>query len=326
MTMKHCKPSSTGLSKRAHEVLTALDGGQRYQGTDLAKALGISRAAVWKHIEALRSFGLEIEADGKGYRLARPIEWLNPEGIGAGLDRDGLVPEILFLTESTNACIKPENGLPQVILAEGQRAGRGRRGRDWISPPGSGIYLSLGWRFEHGLSALAPLGLVAGIAAAHALKARGVSGVGVKWPNDLLAANRKLGGCLIDISGTTDGPCNAVFGIGINVDLGPGPNIDQPWTDLCRHGARVSRNDLAIDLINSLIDHIEIFEKHGFDALMTSWRELDELAGRKVRVLKPLGETVEGQADGVDDQGRLRLLGNDGTSLISSGEVSVRAV
>lgn len=303
----------------------ALNDGRR-QGTDLAQALGISRAAVWKHIETLRTLGMDIEADGKGYRLARTIEWLDGLIIRAGLVKTDLVPQVLFLTESTNACVKPENGLPQVILAEGQRAGRGRRGRGWVSPPGSGIYLSLGWRFEYGLTALAPLGLVAGIAAGHALKRLGVDSIGLKWPNDLIAGGRKLGGCLIDINGTTDGPCDAVFGIGINVDLGTTMGIDQPWTDLHRLGARISRNELAIELINSLIDHIEIFQRQGFEALMTKWHEMDELAGRTVRVVRPAEAPLEGQADGIDEQGRLRLLGEDGPVLVSSGEVSVRAV
>ena len=324
--MNQCKPGSAGIGERAHEVLTALNDGRRHQGTELAQTLGISRAAVWKHIESLRSIGLDIEADGKGYRLARTIEWLNPESIRAGLVKRDLVPKVLFLTGSTNACIRPEDGFPQVILAEGQSAGRGRRCRGWVSPPGRGIYLSLGWRFECALTALAPLSLVAGIAVAHALKTLGVNSIGLKWPNDLIVNDRKLGGCLIDIQGTTDGPCHAVFGIGINVDLGADQDIDQPWTDLHRLGVRVNRNNLAIELINSLIDHIENFEQHGFEVLMARWQEMDELNGRKVRVLKPVGEPVEGQADGIDEQGRLRLLGNDGPSLISSGEVSIRAV
>jgi len=314
------------MGLRTHQVLQILCDGQRHQGTELAAHLGISRAAIWKHIQSLRSLGLQISGDGEGYRIDRPPEWLSADRIRASLAHSNTPVEVRFLVDSTNACIRPENGLPQAVLAECQQAGRGRRGREWRSPPGGGIFLSLGWRFECGLTALAPLSLVAGIAAAQALKNRSVDGIGLKWPNDLLINGLKLGGCLIDISGTSDGPCNAVFGIGINVDLGAEQDIDQPWSDLYRQGVRVSRNDLAVALIDDLIDHIGMFQKHGFVPLMERWGEMDELSGRVVRVLMPMGETLEGLADGIDEQGRLRLIGEDGPILVNSGEVSVRAV
>jgi BirA family transcriptional regulator, biotin operon repressor / biotin---[acetyl-CoA-carboxylase] ligase len=319
-------PDSTGIGRRAHEVLRSLCDGQRHQGTELAAQLGISRAAVWKHVESLRTLGLDITADAGGYQLPQPPEWLESSKIRAGLTHSNITIEVRFLVESTNACVTPGQTNPQVVLAECQRAGRGRRGRSWRSAPGSGIFLSLGWRFECGLTALAPLSLVTGIAAAQALKTVGVNDIGLKWPNDLIAGGRKLGGCLIDINGTSDGPCDVVFGIGINVDLGQAQDIDQPWTDLRRHGVKVSRNKLASRLIDSLIDHIEHFERHGFQPLMTHWNEMDALAGRQIRVLQPVGEPLEGQADGVDEQGRLRLLGPGSPILVSSGEVSVRAV
>ncbi len=316
---------SVVIGKRAREVLAVLSDGHRHQGTDLARHLGISRTAIWKHVEVLRAIGLQIEAGSNGYQLPRSIEWLDAETIRAGLTRPEWAPSIEFLVDSTNACILTDGEFPQVVLAEGQRAGRGRRGRGWVSPPGSGIYLSVGWRFDSSLATLAPLGLVAGIAAARALQGQGLNNIGLKWPNDLVCGEHKLGGCLIDINGTTDGPCIAIFGIGINVDLGMTDDIDQPWTDLHRLGASIGRNRLASALINSLIASIETFETHGFKALMPEWQALDALAGQDIKVLHPSSPTRTGKADGIDEMGRLRLITDQGGCLISSGEVSVRA-
>ncbi|MFU8831200.1 MAG: biotin--[acetyl-CoA-carboxylase] ligase [Wenzhouxiangella sp.] len=310
-------------------LLRHLADGDRHSGAELSEHLGITRAATWKRIEALRALGLEIDGSAGGYRLTRPVDWLEQARIRQSLAESDTALDVLFLVDSTNAHLaaRPAGSpFPAVVLAEGQRAGRGRRGRGWLSPPGRGIYLSMAWRFQSGLTGLAALSLVTGIAAAEALRAIGFTAARLKWPNDLLADGRKLGGCLVEISGSAEGPCEAIIGLGINVDLGDIDAIDQPWTDLYRLGFEIDRNELAAALINSLSEHASRFDRHGFAEFLPRWRELDALAGRRIRVQQAGSRRLEGLADGIDAQGRLQLVGEAGRQWISSGEISVRAV
>lgn len=315
------------MSDGFEPLLNLLADGQTHTGVRLAETLGLTRAAVWKRIEGLRELGLGIQADGRGYRLSRPFHPLDAEDIRARLSDTSLPVELRFLVDSSNselARTRHGKAPAQVLLAESQSAGRGRRGRSWRSPPGSGIYLSLAWRFESGLTGLSALSLVAGMAAAKTLRVHGASSVGLKWPNDLWAANQKLGGCLIDISGSAEGPCEAIIGLGINVDLPQAEGIDQPWTDLARLGVGTNRNHLAADLINSLSDHAERLDRHGFAAFIDDWPDYDLLAGREITVTAARGEPLNGTASGVDQQGRLGLDSDQGRQWIAQGEISVR--
>jgi BirA family biotin operon repressor/biotin-[acetyl-CoA-carboxylase] ligase len=297
------------------DLLDLLADGERHTGVRLAEALGITRAAVWKRIEALRVLGLAIESGARGYRLDRPFRPLDATAIRSALEDPRLPLEIRFLVDSSNTQLalsrRPEHRA-QVLLAEAQSAGRGRRGRAWRSPPGSGIYLSLAWRFESGL------------AAASVLRELGADSVGLKWPNDLWAGEAKLGGILIDISGTAEGPCEAIIGLGLNVDLGLADGIDQAWTDLTRLGLDMDRNVLAAALINRLIEFCARFDRQGFAQFASLWRQFDLLHGRGVRVESARGPATEGRADGVDEQGRLALVTEAGRGWISQGELSVR--
>lgn len=308
-------------------LLDRLADGERHTGVQLAEALGVTRAAVWKRIEALRELGLAIESGPRGYRLERPFRPLDEAAVRSALDEPELALEIRFLVDSSNtqlALSRRNDQRAQVLLAEAQSAGRGRRGRAWRSPPGSGIYLSLAWRFESGLTGLAALSLVAGLAAASVLRELGAAGVGLKWPNDLWAGEAKLGGILIDISGTAEGPCEAIIGLGLNVDLPAVDGIDQAWTDLTRLGLYVDRNALAAALINRLSIFCERLDRLGFGDFAALWRQFDLLQGRHVRVESARGVVTEGRADGVDQQGRLALVNNAEHCWISQGEVSVR--
>ena len=308
-------------------LLKALSDGRRQSGTELAGTLGISRAAVWKRVEALRELGLDIPArSGGGYCLGRPIDWLDGDRIRQSLSQRDIDLELEFVVESTNARLAQRGPFvkPRVLLAEGQTRGRGRRGRNWVSPPGGGLYLSLGYRFESGLTGLSALSLVAGSAAATVLRREGVA-ARLKWPNDLVVGDRKLGGCLIELGGSAEGPCQAVIGIGINACLGEMRGIDQPWTDLVRLGQDMDRNALAAGVIEALIDAAETLEHDGFGAFADQWPALDALAGRRVVVHAGGGLQRHGLADGIDSQGRLRLIEDGELVHISGGEVSVRS-
>src|SRR5690606_6599169 len=222
--------------------------------SELAARLGVSRAAVWKQIRRLRELGLPVEARaGQGYRLAGPVELLDAARISdelgaAGRRRLGDLA-VHWQIDSTSsellrrAATDPRDGL--ACLAEVQSAGRGRRGRAWRTPLGGGLALSLLKRFDDGMGALGGLSLVAGVAAVRALADCGIAGVGLKWPNDLYAQGRKLGGILVELGGDATGPCHAVIGIGLNLRIdAETASIDQPWIDLATlaGGVPPSRN------------------------------------------------------------------------------------
>ena len=215
-------------------------------GDLLARDAKVTRAAMWKRIEALRAGGLRIDAQpGRGYSLEAPVELLDADLIRAPL-RDATAAqlaslEVAWSLDSTNSELlrrkAPEHGAA-VLLAEQQTGGRGRRGRQWASPIAANLYLSLSRQFSGGLARLGGLSLVVGVAAAEALRQAGYAPVGVKWPNDLLAHGRKLGGILVEGGGEHGGPVRAVIGIGVNVHMPAtaATAISQAWTDLVTLG------------------------------------------------------------------------------------------
>lgn len=209
-----------------------------------------------------------------------------------------------------------------VLLADTQTAGRGRRGRAWVSPPGSNLYLSMFRRVSGGLRAQAGLSLALGIAAAEAVRACGAPSVGVKWPNDLVADGRKLGGLLVETLGDGDA---VVAGIGINLRMPDAAqaSIDQPWTDLATLGCARSRVDIAAALIDAWFDAFETFATHGLAAFAPRWDTLDALRDAPVRVLSERDERL-GTACGIAASGALRVRFDTGIEEVFSGDVSLR--
>lgn len=323
-------------SDRKVEILRLLAGEGFHSGESIAKRLGISRAAVWKRIEKLRTSGVQIEKlPGKGYRLASSIELLDESIISSALPAEVRMRvsrvEVLSSIDSTSRLLldRLRSGAEihgTFIFAEEQTKGRGRRGRNWVSPFARNIYVSFGWQFDAGISELAGLSLVMGIAAARALRRIGVVGVGLKWPNDLLVNDAKLAGILIDLHGDCSGPISAVIGIGINFSMPPefGKEIDQVWTDvLANSSAHVSRNLLAAQLIESCTSAIEELRRYQFGHFRAEWDEYDALRGRDVVIVCSNG-ALRGVACGVDDDGALLLREGDRVVSVSGGEVSVR--
>lgn len=303
-------------------------------GPELARRLGISRAAVWKQVEALRKAGLDIQTAAQGYRLARPLEVLDVARIQAALPvairrRLGLLENHWRLDSTSSELARRVRGLPDrsFVFADWQHAGRGRRGRQWVSPPAANLQGSCLKRFAGGYAAMAGLSLAVGIAAARALEDCSVDGVGLKWPNDLVHRDAKLGGILIELGGEFMGPCHAVIGIGINVRLPTAmrAGLGQPGTDLAAlcDGNPPSRNTLAIALITRLIEALDDFDESGFAAFGDAWAGRDALAGRAVRVEGARG-AIEGVAAGVDARGALRIHTATGIRCVDSAEVSVR--
>jgi BirA family biotin operon repressor/biotin-[acetyl-CoA-carboxylase] ligase len=321
-----------------HEVIRLLADGEFHSGTDLGKRLGISRAAVFKGIEALAETGLEIErAAGRGYRLAVALEPLERRrllkylGDGAPLFQDRLT--VLDEVDSTNQYLLAQAAAGVaafhggVCLAEAQPRGRGRRGRRWVATPYHNLLLSMGWRFEAGPGALAGLSLAAGVAVRNALERYGVQGAALKWPNDILHDGRKLAGLLADMQGEAAGPSLIVLGVGINGYLAPrdAAHIDQPWTDVrTATGERVARNRLAALVVAELRRAFTRFEKEGFAPFRAAWQRHHLYQGRRVRLTQD--ERVHsGEVEGVDEQGALLLREATGrTRAFYSGDVSLR--
>lgn len=316
------------------DLLAMLADGVPVSGAELAARGGLTRAAVWKQVEHLREQGLPVEARrGAGYRLPWPVELLDADWIARHSHPRPAALEVHWSLDSTSSeCQRRATELADgsVVLAEMQHAGRGRRGRTWLSPPGLNVYLSCLKRFERGFAALSGLSLAVGVALVHALEALGIEGVGLKWPNDVLVAatGAKLAGILVELSGEYQGPSTAVIGIGLNLRLPEAlrARAGQPVADLAElaAGTPPGRNRVVATLIGGLLDALERFDADGFAAFAADYARLDLLRGRSLRLSDAHG-AFEAVGDGVDEQGALRVLRDGETQRIDSAEVTVRA-
>lgn len=316
-------------------LLAILADGKFHSGQELGEVLGVSRSAIWKQIRRLENDGLEIfSVKGRGYRVPGGLDLLDQQTIFSSLAAEVQVKvphlSLELSTASTNeqaiqAC-QQGNCHGHLYIAEQQTAGRGRRGRQWVSPFARNLYMSLVWRFEQGVAALEGLSLLVGLALVRAMENIGIQGVQVKWPNDLLYQGRKLAGILVEISGEASGQCQAVIGIGVNVEMPESLNeiIDQPWVDLQQiTGQRVSRNVLLAAIVNELVIQLERFEREGFSARVAEWQTYH--AHQAVEVSLLIGkQVVSGICQGVDSSGALLLDTENGREVFHGGEVSLR--
>ena len=321
-------------------VFAELADGQFHSGEALAEALGVSRGAVWKAVKSLRDLGATVHAvRNRGYRLAKSSEALAAAPILANLSGDVQKRvkrlEVVWSVDSTNTVLLdrtgPPNGSSEVMLAEYQTAGRGRRGRPWLAPPGGSICLSFSWNFRDVPEDLGALGLVIGMCELRALRKLGVTNAKLKWPNDLLVDDRKLGGILIELRAESDGPAYVVVGIGLNVALGSAllekiAATGLTATDLVTAGlAQPSRNAVAAAILDACVQGLLEFERAGIRPFIEAWSEADALRGRMVNVRGATGEVARGLVRGVDLHGALLVETLDeGLKKFISGEVSVR--
>ncbi|NOX92538.1 MAG: bifunctional biotin--[acetyl-CoA-carboxylase] ligase/biotin operon repressor BirA [Gammaproteobacteria bacterium] len=319
----------------AQTVLALLADGEFHSGPALGQATGRTRTAVWKAIQVLQKTGLEIYCvRGRGYRLAQPVELLNRERILATLDAGTQQAvqqlDVYHEIDSTNARLlevaRQGRGSGHICIAECQRVGRGRRGRQWVSPPGGNLYLSLLWRFHAGATALGGLSLAMAVAVMRALREIGLNSAQLKWPNDILVDGQKLAGILLELAGEATGPCAVVVGVGLNIRTPAAEMlaVEQPWTDLeSALGKTVLRNELAASLLNHLLCAIADFERQGLAPFMAEWAQRDILADNEITLDLPTGP-LQGVARGVDENGALLLARNGELQRHHSGEVSVR--
>lgn len=308
-------------------LIGILADGEFHSGEQLGEQLGMSRAAINKHIQTLKDWGIDVfTVTGKGYSLPAPIQLLNEETLVAKLDRGRLA--VIPVIDSTNQYLlerMDELQSGDACVAEYQQAGRGRRGRQWFSPFGSNLYLSMYWRLEQGPVAAMGLSLVIGIVTAEVLQALGASDVRVKWPNDLYLKDRKLAGILVELTGKTGDAAQIVMGTGINLAMNSPDTaiVNQGWINLQEAGVKIDRNTLAASLVNKMRESLELFERDGLAPFIDRWGELDNFINRPVKLL--IGDReIPGIARGIDQQGGL-LLEQDG--IVKSwvgGEISLR--
>jgi len=325
---------------RRGALLQLLADGGLHSGEDLAARLAISRAAVWKHLQLLGEWGIELQATpGRGYRLAGPLDLLDAGAIrnalpqwAAGRLRNLEVHEELASTsDHLLAVAELPAGRFDACLAEFQRAGRGRRGRRWLAPFASGLCLSVNWSFRDAPATLGALSLAVGVAILRALRRFHIDGLALKWPNDIVCGPGKLGGILIDIRGEAAGPAYVVVGAGINVRLPQSLREELKADGIEAIGlaefmdSPPSRSALAASLVNEIGLALEEFAARGLAAFMDEWRSADALVDREVRVRQGAG-TVEGLARGIDADGALLVDVGDVRRRIQSGEVTVRAL
>ncbi|KQX97320.1 biotin--acetyl-CoA-carboxylase ligase [Rhodanobacter sp. Root480] len=316
-------------------LLPLLASGETVSGVELAARAGLTRAAIWKQIETLRALGLPVESGGAGYKVPWPLQVLDAARIRASLSADHVAAlgglEVHWQLDSTSSELQRHIAAAadlSMVFAETQSAGRGRRGRTWLSPPGLNIHLSCLKRFDAGFAALSGLSLAIGVMVLRALEQLGIAGAGLKWPNDVLATKGKLAGVLVELSGEYQGPCAAVIGVGLNVRLTPQlrEQAGQPVCDLAAlaDGTPPDRNRVAAALVGALIDGLQAFERDGFDAFAADYARYDLLRGQPLTVSGGQGE-FEGTGDGVDSRGALLVRLPDGERRkVDSADVSVR--
>lgn len=316
-------------------LLSIISDGQFHSGQDIATQLDISRAAIWKSIKHLESLGLRIEAvRGRGYRLENQIELLSEKNIKKELSPiarqccNGLA--VLFKTKSTSSYLlnrlSTENSHGNAVFAEYQSNGRGRRGNQWISPLASGVCVSVAWHFDIAPNALGLLSLYMGVATARTLSALGIDNIGLKWPNDIVINDKKLGGVLLELRGEASGPVDVIIGIGVNYELPEFAlaDIDKEVTDISTlTEKRLSRNKIASTLLSNIFEILQELQSGTNSSLLDEWRQYDQSVGRSAKLILP-GKEIEGILKGVDNQGSLLMIVDGQQKSFTSGEVSLR--
>lgn len=314
-------------------IVKTLADGNFHSGEELGALLGVSRAAVWKHLQKLEGFGIVLSSvKGRGYCIPTGLDLLDLNSIKANLKSiPALNIQIFPQIDSTNSFLmRQDNPAMQACFAEFQSAGRGRRGRTWVSPMAQNIYCSIGWGFEGGAAAVEGLSLAIGLAIVRALKKFGVTGLTLKWPNDVLYQNKKLAGILIEMRGDPAGYCQIVIGIGLNVSMQEtqGESIDQPWVALDlilakQHLVRVTRNQLASALLDELMNVLQGYHETGFKYYQGEWVDVAAYKGLQVE-LRNGQSLLSGTFIGVTESGALQLEVETGLQIYHGGEVSLR--
>ena len=310
-------------------LLKLLKDGRFHSGEALGAALGVSRSAVWKQLQHLEAeLGLSIhKVRGRGYQLSTSLVLLDPSEILRASSCEWLAL-VYDSIDSTNAealrLIERGQAAPFLVLAERQTAGRGRRGRKWVSPFAENVYYSLVLRIDGGMRQLEGLSLVVGLAVMQTLRELSIPGVGLKWPNDVLVGQKKIAGILLELVGDPADVCHVVLGVGINVNMQANDEVDQQWTSMRLESGKVfDRNHLVAALGATLQRYLALHQTGGFLAIQAEWEQNHLWQGRDVSLIAGVNK-IDGQVVGIDSQGALRLRVGGVEKVFSGGELSLR--
>jgi len=327
-----CRPMST----RDHLLTHLKEGkGNWVSGEFLGRSLMISRAAIWKHICTLKEEGYIIDSSRKkGYLLRQATESLLPQEIQEGLKTNfiGRNNVVYFKeTDSTNTRAEhlANEGAPEgtVVIADTQTQGRGRRGRSWFSPPGAGIYASLILRPRLAPNEAPKLTLMTSVAAVETLRAFTALAVTIKWPNDVLIHEKKVAGILTEINAEMDKIHYVIIGIGMNINTPlkafPGDIRKIATSLLIETGNRFSRVSILRDYLERFEKCYDEFANEGFNPLMSRWRALTDIIGKRISV-DVIHSTYTGIVRDIDEDGFLILQDRDGNlKKIISGDIAL---
>jgi len=325
----------TASLERLQKLIRLLANGQFCSGQYLAGNIGVSRTAIWKLVNKLRTWQIEIFAvRGKGYRIPGGLALVDKDYLNQQIVAQAKLfstIEVLSTVDSTADYLtrwwKSRPGEGRICIAEHQTKGRGRKGRKWVSPFGANLYFSLGLNLPMGLSALGGLSLAVGIGLTRFLNEYTQQRVCLKWPNDLLVNNKKLAGILVEASGDSNDNSFLNIGIGINWDMRAEHigEIDQPWMNLKEIlNKDICRNEILAMTLLQLDDVLNNYIESGFDSFRKEWSFYSAFYGKPVVIHTHQGKVV-GSEIGIDKSGAIKIKTADGEKRFFSGEVSLRS-
>ncbi|WP_456057260.1 biotin--[acetyl-CoA-carboxylase] ligase [Agathobacter sp.] len=319
------------------EILRLLRSADGYiSGQELCNRFGVSRTAVWKAINQLKEAGYEIEAQqNKGYRLMAAPDLMTEAEIKSLLHTDWVAKEVLYFDtiDSTNTKAQElaEKGYPSgtLVVADKQESGKGRRGRSWVSPSGTGIFMTLMIKPDINPNNASMLTLVAALAVAKAITSVTGEKAMIKWPNDIVVNGKKVCGILTEMNAQFDYINHIVVGIGINVHNESFPEeISRMASSLMIEagGKRFHRAQIIAETMSYFEQYYDTFLKtQDLSALVREYDKLLVNRNKSVRVLDPK-EPFDGKAMGITPKGELIVDTWESRKLVSSGEVSVRGI
>ncbi len=316
-------------------LLRFLSDGCDHTCSDIGDSLGVPATRVSETLDELVSMGMKIDREtDDSCRLQTDIQWLDADEIAhhLGNKASAFQVEVVDHTASTNSDLMARAGQQGasglVRVAELQTAGRGRRQRTWYSGIGDALTLSLLWVFGGDVAALSGLPLAVGVSLVRSLRALGVAEVSLKWPNDILLQQRKLGGVLIETTSRNAESVQVVIGIGLNLRLSRSvaQRIDQEAADLDTAGMRIGRNELFARLLVDLRAALEDYAREGFASFKDEWERMHAYQDKMVRLALADGTQTEGRVTGVDNDGALLLCVGARTHRFNSGELSLRPI
>lgn len=322
------KPYNDNLMK----LVQLLSDGNFHEGSTIGEALGVTRSAIWKAVKKLQKYGVDIIAEkGQGYRLNNPMTLYDKSKIYNLLSMENhsdFKIEIFELLESTNNYLKNTTfETTKICLAEMQTGGKGRFTKVWHSPFGDNIYLSIGQFFPQDIQELSGLSLVIGLAILNTIEQYyPLSGLSLKWPNDILYNGKKLAGILIDANSEIHGSCNLIIGVGLNLNMSSKATNHpiENWTSIKMITKETAdKSKITASLISAIFKHIQQFQMSGFNSFRKVWEKYDYLLGKNTTVTQG-NKQITGTCCGITEQGHLKIQQQDGTIIeFLSGDASL---